>query len=147
MNKTRIFILLCVLPALTGCAKLSHLPQLLTLKAYSENKDEQQDYVQKHDTNFEKLLKAVADNSLAQDKDKKSVLREFGDPILTQRLVRDNVTVDRLLYRYATKYFDSEKVYIYFDKKGKLLDWKHVVPKVTESEVGGASSVKEATPK
>jgi len=143
MKSPRILILLSILPVLAGCAKLTHLPQLLTLKAYSDNKDLQHEDVLEHDTNFKKLLEAVADDSLSQYPDKKSILKEFDEPILKQRLVRNNTVVDRWLYRYATQYFDSEKVYIYFNKQGKLLDFKHVVPKTKEPQPGGTKDGQE----
>ena len=117
-----------------GCAKLAHLEQLLTLKAYSENKDRQAEYVTEQDERFERLLEAVKNNTLDQYSDKESFLKEFGEPIFVREVVREDKPYDSWLYRYTAQLFGSEKVYLYFDEGGRLRDWEHVAAEKQEGE-------------
>jgi hypothetical protein len=107
-----------------GCAKLAHLQELLTLQDLSNNQARQEEYVKKHDEKFKDLLEAVETGSLSQYTHQKSFLRTFGEPILSKEIVKDGQVVERWLYRYSTKPFDSDKVYIYFDQGGRLVTWE-----------------------
>ena len=109
----------------TGCAKLEHLQELLTLKDLSDDRDQQDIYVRNHDESFERLLKAVNNNSLDQFPDKKSFLKTFGKPLLTEQAVLNGQSLEKWLYRYATRSFGSPKVYLYFDQSGKLKHWQY----------------------
>ncbi len=110
---------------LSGCAKLSHLQQLLTLKAYSQDKDRQAAYIEAQDQRFEELLKVVKTDALNQYPDQESFLENFGDPVFVKDVVREGRSYRLWLYRYAKRFFDSDKVYLYFDKNEKLHHWKH----------------------
>lgn len=125
----RILLLFISSLFLVGCAKLAHLQQLLTLKAYSQNKDLQAEHVNAQDERFEELLEVVKTDSLDQYPDKRSFLKAFGDPIFLKKVVREDTPLDLWLYRYAAQLKGSEKVYLYFDESGKLHDWKHVAAK------------------
>ncbi len=121
----RFSMLVVILLFSCGCAKLSHLQELLTLKGLSDNQDDLNRYVEKQDKKFDQLLAVVKAWRLNEFSDKKSFLKEFGDPVLTKKL--DNGT-EQWLYRYTAKLFGSEKVYLYFDNSGKFVDYKHVTP-------------------
>jgi len=108
-----------------GCAKLAHMQELLTLKAMSDNGDEQRRFVEAQDSRFETLLEKVKNNQLGEYSSRKSIFRAFGEPIFTKQVQRNNQTQEQWLYRYATKFFDSPKVYLYFDNTGKLIDWQY----------------------
>lgn len=125
----RIILLFIFSLFLVGCAKLAHLQQLLTLKAYSQNQDLQAKHVKAQDQKFEELLEVVKTDSFDQYPDKKSFLKAFGDPVFLKKVVREGIPYDLWLYRYAVQLKGSEKVYLYFDKSGKLHDWKHVAAK------------------
>jgi len=111
---------------LNGCAKLAHMQELLTLKAMSDNGDEQRRFVAAQDARFETLLEKVKNNQLGEYPNRKSVFRAFGEPIFTKQVQRNDQTQEQWLYRYATKFFDSPKVYLYFNPKGKVIDWQYV---------------------
>lgn len=119
-----ILLLFLAFSFLTGCAKLEHLPELLTLQDLSDDRGQQDLYVRNHDESFERLLQAVQDNSINQFPDKKSFLKAFGKPLLTRQVAWKGETLERWLYRYATKPFGSPRVYLYFDPSGKLKDWQ-----------------------
>ena len=117
-----------MISALSGCAKLTHLQQLLTLKSYSANQDAQEEYVKAHDKRFLDLVQALESGQVSQYWNKKQLIRRFGDPIHKKSVARDDVMHERWLYRRALEYFNGEKVYFYFDPDDNLVDWEHVVP-------------------
>lgn len=121
----RFSVLMVILLFSCGCAKLSHLQELLTLKSFSDNQDAQKRYVEKQDKKFDQLLAVVKAGRLNEFSDKKSFLKEFGEPIFTKKLDDGS---EEWLYRYTAKLFGSEKVYLYFNNSGKLIDSKHVMP-------------------
>ena len=114
--------------SLCGCAKLAHLQQLLTIKAYSDNKDMQEQFVLKQNERFDKLLEIAQQQGLEGYPTKTSFLKEFGPPVFTRKIIRQNKPLEEWLYRHATEYWDGAKVYLYFDDKDHLEDWEYVVP-------------------
>ena len=125
MNK-RIFFLVTVLLS-SGCAKLAHLDQLLTLKAISENREEQKKFVKAQDKNFDRLVEAAKKDQLKDYSTSQKFLAAFGEPLLKHSAVCESQACEEWLYRHATKYFNGEKVYVYFQKE-KLHHWEHIVP-------------------
>ena len=108
-----------------GCAKLAHLQELLTLKEFSSDRDQQESYIEKQDKNFEKLWVAVQESSMNQWTHRREFLGVFGKPILVSQVAGDDQqTLEKWLYRYASRPFGSPKVYVYFDREGKLVQWK-----------------------
>ena len=110
----------------TGCAKLAHLQELLTLQELSKDRDQQALDVARQEQDFEKLLAAVKDHSIVQFTDQRSLLQSFGKPILTKPVEREGRRMEQWLYRYPTQAFGSPKIYFYFDASGKLLDWEYL---------------------
>ena len=112
---------------LSGCAKLAHMQELLVLKRYSENKDVQARYVDEQDQKFKELLNVVQNGEIEEYATQKKIQRFFGDPVFVKKITKDEKDLELWLYRYAVRYFDSPKVYLYFDE-GKLYDWERYAP-------------------
>ena len=135
----KIGMVVVMLFFLSGCAKLAHLQELLTMKSLSDNQDAQERYVKQQKAKFEKLLEVVRSNRLKEYPTTKSFLRNFGEPILIKEIEKDGQKQRRWLYRYSTKAFDSEKVYLYFDGQGRLLDFEYLkAPK--PKDISGAEN-------
>ena len=117
---------LTVAVILSGCAKLAHMNELLTLKAISDQQDAMGNYVEKQDNKFKLLLSAVEDRSIEKYNRKTTIVRKFGDPVFCENVEHKGEQAEFCLYRYTKKYFNSDKVYFYFDAKGKLVDWEHI---------------------
>ena len=130
-TKRNLFFVPLIL-IVSGCAQLSHLDQLLTLKAISDNRDLQHKFVKKQDKNFSALLVAIKDNSIQKFTAKKQFLKQFGPPVIAHPDVWDGKPCELWLYRYAVKYLSSEKVYLYFDEQENLLSWERVEPEKQE---------------
>ena len=129
-----MMMLIASLISLSGCAKVMNIKKLLRIKGYSDNKDMQEKHVHLNDKNFELLMEAVNQDRMGGYPDKKSILKAFGDPIFSTDDDKEGQIREKWLYRYAMKYFDSEKVYLYFDDEEKLVDWKYVEPPKQKEE-------------
>ena len=124
----RVFISFLGIVFLSGCAKLTHLDELLRLKSLSDNQTQQRKYVKEQNKKFEALLDAVKNNRIPEYPDKKSFLKAFGEPIFTKKVRRDDKTLEQWLYRNAQKLSGSERVYVYFSETGDFIDFKHIAP-------------------
>lgn len=109
-----------------GCAKISHLDQLLTLKDLSEEQDRLERHIQTQDEKFELLVKAVQDGTIGRSKNQRSLRRHFGEPVYTEKITQDGRLLDLWVYRYTTKFFDSPKVHLYLDSSGQLIRWDYL---------------------
>ena len=118
-----LFLLAAVV---SGCAKLAHLQELLTMKAYSDEKDAQVNFVRQQDEKFKTLLDLAEGQGLGAYTTRERFLTEFGEPILRKDIIKDGRPREEWLYRYSTQYFDSPKVYLYFDEQGVLQSWDYV---------------------
>ncbi len=127
MNKRSLFLFV-ILPLLAGCAKLAHVTELLTLQDLSVDQDKQDLYIKKQNENFSRLLAAIRTNanSLVQLKNKRNIEKNFGKPLYSKTVVRDGQPREKWLYCYPTEVLKSDRVYIYFDKKGRILEWKYI---------------------
>lgn len=108
-----------------GCAKLQHLDQLLTLKGLSDEQTRMGKEIERQDARFERLVATVEEGSIAKYKSRKSVTGQFGPPIFTEKVEEDGRPIDVWVYRYAAKFFDSPKVYLYWDQSGQLVRWEY----------------------
>ena len=111
-----------------GCSTLTNMDKLLQVKSLSDNQSMQQKLVEEQNKKFEALLDVVKNNRLQEYPDKDSVLKAFGEPIFMQTTQDGGMTKEKWMYRYSEKILGSEKVYLYFDGTGKLVDHKHVKP-------------------
>jgi hypothetical protein len=115
------WLFLVILLPFFGCAELKHMDEALMLKAYSDDKDSQAEYVAQQDKRFEELLALARSGKLSGRYSHKSdFLAAFGDPILTERIGSGGRNYERLLYRYTARYFDVPKVYVVFDDKENI---------------------------
>jgi hypothetical protein len=120
-----ILIVICVF-FLTGCAKISHMQELLTLKAYSEDQARKDNYVEKRDTQFKNLIMTARDKGMEGYENQKQILYDFGEPVFKEPINREGVVYERWMYREQVKFVGSEKVYLNFDQQGKLANWEYV---------------------
>lgn len=125
MLKSKIFLLGGLL-IFAGCAKLAHIDELLTLQDLSIEQDRQVKFVEDQDKSFELLLKAAENNSFEQYSNQNDFLGNFGPPVYTVDVNENGQQLKKWVYRYSTKAFDSQKIYLYFDDTGRLAKWNHI---------------------
>ncbi|HBR14864.1 MAG TPA: hypothetical protein DD723_04880 [Candidatus Omnitrophica bacterium] len=124
--KENIIMVMAGLVLFSGCAKLAHLDQLLTLKELSEEGDALQKHVEEHDKKFDLMLAEVKADTLKTYPDEKSFLAAFGEPVYKKTERKDGQDGEVWLYRQAKHTPDAEKVYVYFNASGNLREWRHV---------------------
>lgn len=132
MRKPIILFAACLI--LGGCAKVRHLDQLLTLKDLADEQTRINEYVDEQDRNFERMLKEAKAGTLDQYSNKRKVQRAFGDPVYARIVTKDTRELESWLYRYAAQYFGTDKIYLYFDLDGNLVESEYL--KGTHGESG-----------
>jgi hypothetical protein len=115
--------LLLVLLGLSGCTILENLDEISTLGNYSREKDAQHRLVKSINDHYDALIKAVDLGRVSDYKDKSSWTFSFGDPLLKKDL---SGGVQRWLYRHAIYRLSKDKVYVYFDRSGKMIRWERL---------------------
>jgi hypothetical protein len=126
--------LLLVLLSLSGCTILSNTDELSVLGDYSREKDTQDRLVKSINDHYDALVKAKMPNCFDFGRlghcegrndypDEASFTRSFGDPLFKKDLSDGG---QRWLYRYAILRLAKDKVYVYFDRTGKLIKWEKI---------------------
>ena len=69
---------------------------------------------------FNRLWADAANNKLVPGMIKPDILAAYGEPVITQDVSGVNGKKERLLYRRPTAYFNSDKIYLYFNATGFL---------------------------
>lgn len=110
-----IFILSAFTFVLSGCGKSMNL----LLEIDKEDKAIKRD-IAVGAKKIDLLLKDIETGRLKTGLDKKDAIARYGQPVL--EFIADN-QMQELLYRHPLKYFDSPKVYLYFDRDQKLAKW------------------------
>lgn len=137
LKKLTVIFIGCFL--LSGCSKVKHVDQLLTLKGLADEQARIGAYVQEQDQNFERMLAEVKAGTLDEYLNKKEIRHAFGDPVFTRQEMTEGKEFEVWLYRYATQYFGSKKVYLYFDADGELVRSEYI-----EGETDG--EIEQETP-
>jgi len=122
----KISVLFLTFIVLGGCAKVQHLDQLLTLKSLADEQVVMGQYVEEQNQKFELMIKEVEAGTLDQYLNKKKILRTFGDPIHVKHVNKNDQELESWLYRYSTQFFDSEKIYLYFDTDDNLVESEYI---------------------
>ena len=98
--------------------------QLMVLKALGDNQEGTDRYVKAKERSFNKLKQDLEGNRLVKGTSKEKIIALYGEPIVSKPLNnRDNIK-ESFLYRHPVKFFDSDKLYLYFDERGCLDSWR-----------------------
>jgi len=119
MRKTvaALFIML----GCSGCVILGNLDEVFTLQGYSNNKDEQHQFVKETNDHYDALSKTIDSGHINDYKDEISFVKLFGDPLIKKNL---NNGEQRWLYRHAIFRLSKDKIYLYFNAQGQLIKWE-----------------------
>ncbi len=115
------FSFLLVLTSL-GCTLYKKAPQLRTLKSLAQSQQEMSLYVEEKEANFVRLTKDIQAGRLAEMTSYEEIIAYYGEPVLRRNFQKEGLAKE-LLYRHPTEYFDTDKVYLYFDSNLKLDSW------------------------
>ena len=122
----KFLLLFLIVWAGSGCAKVAHMQKLLTIQAYSQAQDRQEEFVQDHNGCFARLMKVVRADEVDGYQTREQIEREFGPPVFKRRAMIDETEAEEWLYREATAYFEGDRVYFYFNQQGQIIGWEHV---------------------
>jgi hypothetical protein len=109
--------------SLYGCSILHHKDQLLMMAEYSRDKNEQHKIVGDINTNYDALVAAIQSCKLKNYPDKRAIVQNFGQPILKKKVTIAGYPQDQWLYRHAVGHKAKDKVYLYFNPEGKLINY------------------------
>jgi hypothetical protein len=115
--------LLLVLLCFCGCTILENIDEISILGDYSREKDSQHRLVKTINDHYDALSKAIEQGHIGDYKDKASWGYAFGDPLLKKDL---SGGTQRWLYRHAIYRLSKDKVYVYFDRSGKMIKWERL---------------------
>jgi hypothetical protein len=129
MRNTIYYSLLIVSVFSISCSKVGSAGKLLTLKGLADEQVEMGKTIDAQDARFEKMLQEYHGGTLDQYLSQERFARAFGDPIYIKDL---SLEYDRAnektvwMYRYAGKFFGSEKIYLYFDGNHNLTRTEYI---------------------
>jgi len=107
---------------ISGCFFLPE--RLKTLKKVGASQDEISAYLAKQLESFNQLIVDLDDEDIEPGISKKRFIRIYGEPILSKE-VNEPTRGTILLYRHPTEYFESDRIYLYFDQEEKLIRWEY----------------------
>ncbi len=118
-----------------GCGfvkKVQHLPQLLTLKRYSQEQTKISEEVQKQNQKFDALAVSISEEGFKKYKNAAQIRMDFGKPVFARVAEHNGRPVEEWLYRHATEFKNTDKIYLYFDFDGNLLEWDQEKAELTQ---------------
>jgi len=134
-------IIIIIAAQFSGCAVIKNMDKLVILQRVAMDAEEMDKIVDAQIENFKVMLEEIQLGEFDQYKNEESIVAKFGDPIYIVEIKRDSQKHKFYLYRNPVKYFNTDKVYIYFDISGKLVDWQ-LVPK-NKKEVDRAPALNQ----
>lgn len=111
------------MPVLGGCSQVSHVDELMALKAVADEQDQIGRQVKAQDRKFDLMVAEARAGTLESYTDKTKIVRAFGEPIFIRPASGEGggEELESWLYRHATEYFKADKIYLYFDTDGNLV--------------------------
>ena len=91
----KIIILFLGVWVVGGCAKVSHLDQLLTLKGLADEQTEMSRDIEAQDQKFNAMLEEMKAGTLDQYLNKGKYLRTFGEPVYVKRIHKNNQEMEK----------------------------------------------------
>jgi len=122
----RMFFVCCLVSVVcvfSGCStvkKIQHMPRLLTLKRYSDSQDRIAEEAREQNRLFDEMAAEIERGEFSC-RTARQVRRRFKEPVFAREVTRNGRTLEQWLYRHV-KDFSGDRVYMYFDEKGSLVD-------------------------
>jgi len=111
----------------SGCATIEHMDELLALQSAAESQADMERYLEKQERGFCRLQQDIQSQRLQPGALKRYVTDIYYEPVLSKEENLEGQVRHVLLYRHPTRYFSSERIYLYFDQASRLTSWK-IIP-------------------
>ncbi|MBD3264283.1 MAG: hypothetical protein GF375_04185 [Candidatus Omnitrophica bacterium] len=121
----RILAVLILFFLLSGCSLYQKSKALMTLKRLGDSQQQMEKYIEEQEKLFDRLVEDIKEDRLKTGLSIEEVNRLYGDPVLKREAPSSQPFSTILLYRYPTRYFDSDRVYLQFDSSGILVGWEY----------------------
>ncbi len=108
----------------SGCALFTNPQGVMALKRYGDNQAQIQSYVDRQVKLFDKLVEDLKAQKLEAGTSQKDFMRLYGEPVLSST-TDDPQAGEVFLYRHPMEYFNTDRVYAYFDETGSLVRWEY----------------------
>ena len=122
----RVLIVMFLSCCLSGCGfmkKIQHLPQLLTLKRYSDGQEKIAQEAKSHNERFDLMIVAARFGELEHYTKISEVYKKFGKPVFVRTVNYKGRDLEQNLYRSIKGTVASQdKIYFYVDGKGMIVD-------------------------
>ena len=119
-------LIICVIPvftALGGCVFLEHREQINALKGLDKNGRDITNYLDSEREGFSRLKEDFRNNRLKKNADKSEIRSAYGEPVLCENKNNDKRAEESCLYRDPTEFLNTDEIYLYFDRNGRLKSW------------------------
>ena len=123
-NNFMKFLLVFLIFFSAGCSIIKHSGELLVLKGVADDEAFLSKKVKIQDARFQKMLKAYESDQLVSYTTQSQFIKAFGSPVF-ERIYDKDSALEEWLYRYSTQFFNSPKIYVYFDDKGQKIDFHY----------------------
>ncbi len=100
------------------------MEQLSTMGEFSRDKDNQNKIVKNVNAQYDALVSAINSKEMGHFKTQADIRSNFGDPLAVKNIIVNGQKQQEWLYRYALIKTAKSKVYLYFDERGNLLNYK-----------------------
>lgn len=125
-SKKRILFFSLFILTISGCTVLRYYNELRTLKITGAGQKEIQDDLDQQTVFFYALKQDLKHDRLSMGMLKEEIVNSYGEPILIKEINGDSLAKYRFLYRHPTQYFSGDRIYLYFDGRGKLVRWEYL---------------------
>jgi hypothetical protein len=100
------------------------MDELLTLKSISDSQRDIDIYLKKQEKGFKKLADDINNGRLHKGVSRKYIIDTYYEPVLAKKVDDDSGVKEILLYRDPTEYFQSDRIYLSFNNRGRLVSWE-----------------------
>lgn len=81
----------------------------------------------KETENYDELKKGINHGQLEKGESASSIRKRWGEPVIS--FLEENGQGERWVYKPGeVSFFDDEKIYLFFDAQGTLINWQEVEP-------------------
>lgn len=104
-----------------GCEIISHWQEIKVLNSIGNNEQDISAYVKRQDSLYQRLYSDIKANRITIGTSQNKIIARYGTPILEETVSSEQT---RLLYRLSMEYFKTDRIFLYFNKEGKLINWE-----------------------